>query len=563
MGVGAIDASPWKTLIGIAGAPTVHTTEAESNREAVTTQKRGDMKADRYAGAAMALVAVAALSACGGSDNDDRAPQQATAAEVCATLSGRTVGGATLAAAAVPASGPVPTYCRVTGTIAPSLNFEIRMPDAWNGKLHYGGGGGYNGSIPDVAFSLSALRQGYVSASSDSGHQGSGVDASFALTDTHAAQLFGSLSVPTVMSTAIEAVTAAYGQPPARSYFEGCSNGGREGLMSVQRYPNLFDGVIARAPAYNWVGFMGAFNRTAKALAAPGGAFSAAKTQLLAGAVRNACDGLDGIVDGIVSNQAACTPAVFSPSSLRCAGGIDTGDTCLSDAQLAVVTSWTTDAVFAGSPTFRNTGWSLTGSEDSPTALGLWVTGNGTVTNALQFLFQDTTVKNYLARDPGADSLTYEPWDQNQNALYAMAALNDATNADIRPFANSGAKLILWHGASDSALSRNSTTEYHDRAVNAVGGQSAADTFMRYYVAPGVDHCAGGPGADTSDLLTALDRWVSGTAAPGTLTAQKLDPANGSVLFERPLCRHPQYPHYTGPANDPAAARLASNYTCS
>jgi feruloyl esterase len=513
---------------------------------------------------ALVLAVLGSLTACGGSD-DDPPPARPlpNAAQACSTLSGKTMGGAALTAVSMAASGPVPSYCKVNGTLAPKLNVEIRLPDQWNGKLHYAGGGGYNGALPDLAFSLSALKQGYATVSSDSGHQGTGVDASFALTDTQAAQLFGSLSVPTVMSTAIEAVTAAYGQLPSKSYFEGCSNGGREGLMNVQRYPNLFDGVIARAPAYNWVGFMGAFNRTAKALAAPGGAFTPAKTSLLAKAVRDACDRLDGIADGIVSNQAACTAAVFDPASLRCAGGADTGNTCLSDAQLAVVNAWTTDAVFTGSPSFRNAGWSLTGNEDSPTALGLWVTGNGTVGNALQFLFQDTTVKNYLARDPAANSLAYAPWDQNQNALYALAALNDATIANILPFANSGGKLILWHGGNDAALSKNSTAEYYNRVVNAVGGQNAADAFTRFYIAPGVDHCAGGPGADTADLLAALDNWVMGKGAPDTLTAQKLDPANGSVLFERPLCRYPTYPRYTGPANDPAAAKLASNYACS
>lgn len=513
--------------------------------------------------AALTAAILGSLSACGGSDDTPVSPQTRSAAQACAALSGKTVGGAALTAAAVPASGPVPTYCKVNGTLAPKLNFEVRLPDAWNGKLHYAGGGGYNGAIPDLAFSLSALKQGYATVSSDSGHQGSVLDASFALTDTTAAQLFGSLSVPTVMSTTIEAITVAYGQPPAKSYFEGCSNGGREALMNVQRYPNLFDGVIARAPAYNWVGFMGAFNRTAKVLAGPGGSFSAAKTQLLAKAVRDACDGLDGIVDGVVSNQAACTSGTFDPASLRCAGGADTGDTCLSDAQLAVVTSWTTDAVFSGSPTFRNAGWSLTGNEDSPTGFGLWVSGNGAVTGALQFLFQDTTLKNYIARDPNANSLTYGAWDQNQNALYAMAALNDATNANVLPFLNSGGKLILWHGGNDAALSKNSTAEYHDHVTAAVGGPAAADAFMRFYVAPGVDHCAGGPGADTSDLLTALDDWVMGKAVPGTLTAQKLDPASGAVQFERPLCPYPKYPRYTGPANDPSAAKLSANYVCS
>lgn len=496
------------------------------------------------------------LSACASGD-DETAPV-VTAQQACTALSGKTIAGATLAAVAVPASGAVPTYCKVNGTIAPALNFEMRLPDAWNGKLYYGGGGGYDGSIP--ALSLPALTQGYAMVASDSGHQGSALSASFALTDTFAAQLFGSLSVPTVMSTALETVTAAYGLPPSKSYFEGCSNGGREALMAVQRNPNLFDGVIARAPAYNWVGFMGAFNRTAKALAAPGGAFSTAKTALLAKHVRDACDALDGLNDGVVSNPAACTPALVNVAALRCAGGADTGDTCLSDAQLAVVTSWTTDAVFTGSGTFRNAGWNLTGNEDDPGAWGAWETGGGNVTGALQFLFQDTTVKNYLARDPAANSLTYAPWDQNQNALYAMAALNDATQTDIRPFINSGGKLILWHGGNDGALSVNSTAEYVANMRNAVGATNA-DASTRFYVAPGVDHCAGGPGADSADLLTALDQWVTKGTAPANLTAEKRD-ASGALTFARPLCQHPQYPRYTGPANDAAAAKLATSYTC-
>lgn len=510
--------------------------------------------------ATLAVTAVGSmlLSACGSGGDPTPAPQAATAQQVCASLPGKTIAGATLTTVLVAATAGVPTYCKVNGTLAPALNFELRLPDAWNGKLYYGGGGGYDGSIPGL--NVDALKQGYASVASDSGHQASPLSADFALTDTFAAQLFGSLSVPTVMSTALEAVTAAYGMPPAKSYFEGCSNGGREALMAVQRNPNLFDGVIARAPAYNWVGFMGAFNRTAQALAAPGGMVNTAKTALLAKHVRDACDGLDGIVDGVVSNAAACTPAVVNVAALRCAGGADTGDTCLSDAQLAVVTAWTSDAVFSGSSTFRNKGWNLTGNEDDPGAWAAWETGGGNVSGALQFLFQDTTVKNYLARDAAANSLTYTPWDGNQNALYALASLNDATNTDIRPFLNSGGKLIVWHGGNDAALSVNSTAEYVANMRTAVGAANA-DASTRFYVAPGVDHCAGGPGADTTDMLTALDQWVTTSVAPATVTAQKLD-ASGQTAFARPLCQYPKYPRYTGPANDAAAAKLASSYTC-
>jgi len=504
------------------------------------------------------MLSALALAGCGGDDDDPATPSVATAEQACSALSGKTLAAATVTAAAtVAASGPAPVYCRVAATIAPQLNLELRLPQQWNGKLYYGGGGGYNGAIPDLSGNnLTALQQGYATVNSDSGHSGNVLSAAFALNDTYAANLFGSLSIPTVTSSAKEMLQAAYGKAPDRSYFEGCSNGGREALMAAERNPNLFDGIISRAPAYNWVGFMGQFNRTAKALAAPGGQFNAAKLALLAKSVRDACDANDGITDGVVSNPQACS---FDPAVLRCAAGADTGDTCLSDAQLAVVSSWTSPASWAGGA-HTNPGWALSGNEDDLGAWPAWVTGGGNVQGALQYLFQDTTVKNYLARNPAQDSLTYT-WDSDLNALYGMAALNDATNTDLRPFKNSNAKLILWHGGNDSALSYQATTAFYQGVTTAVGGQANADAFVRYYIAPGVDHCAGGPGADTTDLLTALDAWVTQGAAPGTLTAAKV--SNGATQFSRPLCPYPQYPRYTGPANDAAAAALATNYACS
>ena len=180
---------------------------------------------------------------------------------------------------------------------------------------------------------------------------------------------------------------------------------------------------------------------------------------------------------------------------------------------------------------------------------------------ALQFLFQDTTVKNYLARNPAADSLTYTPFDQNQFSLYSLEALNSATSTDLRAFKNNGGKLILWHGTNDSALSYKSTTEYYQGLQARFGGQNAVAEFTKYYLAPGVNHCAGGPGADKSDLLSALDTWVEKSVPPATLSASKLA-AGGSVEFTRPLCQYPQYPRYTGPANDAQAAKIAANYTC-
>ena len=466
----------------------------------------------------------------------------------CEDLAGRTIGGATIGTAeSVAATATLAAYCKVNALIEPKLNFELRLPLEWNRKLHYGGGGGYNGGIPPVV--APALNAGYAQVSSDSGHQGSALDASFALNDPYAAQLFGSLSVPTVMGAAKEIVKRHYLRPIRRAYFEGCSNGGREALMNVQRYPTLFDGVISRAPAYNWNGIMGVFNRTAKALAAPGGPLNTAKIGVLAQSVLAACDGLDGVVDGVVSKPSACT---FDPATLRCAGGADTGDACLSDAQLAVVASWTQPFSLDGGR-YTYAGWPLSGNEDVAGAWDPWVTA----VPSLQYLFQDTTVKNYLARDPAANSLAYD-FESDPDALFAMAALNDATNPQIQPFAGAGGKLILWHGGNDSALSIDATSAYYRQVVDALGGQANADTFVRYYTAPGVNHCAGGPGADSADLLTALDLWVTRRIPPGTLTASKIDAATGQTLLTRPLCRYPAYPKYkgSGDVND------AANFSC-
>jgi len=480
-----------------------------------------------------------------------------TAARACAVLSGRTIGNARLAALLVPAAAGAPTYCKVSGLIAPALKFEFRLPDRWNGKLYYGGGGGYDGVMPPLV--VAPLTEGYAEVVSNGGHDGDGMSAAFIADNPRAAELFGSQSVPTVMRAALKILTVVYGRPPARSYFEGCSTGGQEALMAVQRNPGLFDGVIARAPGFNWVGLMGQFHHIAEALNAPGAAFSPAKTALLARHVRNVCDDLDGIRDGIVSNPSACTAKLLDIPSLRCRGGKDTGNTCLSDAQLAVVKAWTANLSYGGGAYYAK-GHSLTGNENDPNNFGLWASGSGDVRKGGAYIMQDSTVKYYLAHDPKADSLRYSPWDRDRKAIDRMAALNDATDPDIRPFISRGGKLIVWQGGADAALSVNSTIYYMAQMRNAVGASNAAAS-TRLYIAPGVNHCGGGPGADETDLLVALDRWVTKGAAPATLTAVRRN-AEGAIAETRPLCRYPRYPRYVGPVGSPAAARLKVNYKC-
>ena len=501
--------------------------------------------------------AVLGLAGCGSDDDDGGSgtppPVAQTPSQACDALAGRAIGSANISAAAiVPASATLPEYCRVTARIDPKLNFEVRLPSSWNGKLHYGGGGGFNGSIPGA--NANALSKGYAQVSSDSGHQGGGTDASWALNDQEALLNFAYLSIPTVTAATRAIVRQRYGNEPAQAYFEGCSNGGKEALMNAQRFPDLFDGIISRAPAYQFTGLVLAFNRTARALAAPGAAFTPGKIATMAAAVRNACDAADGVRDEVVSNLQACN---FDPAVLRCPGGTDAGDTCLSDAQLAVVRSYTTDFSLQTGQ-YLNTAWQLTGNEQEPGAWPAWVTGNPAATPPavpLQFAFQQGLTRFMLTRNPTLDSLTFDP-DTNPAAVGALSAVLDATNPNLLQFRASGGKLILWHGASDPAISYKGPTRYYQQAVAANGGQAAADQFMRYYVAPGVLHCAGGPGADTVDLLAALDDWVTRNAAPGNLTATKV--VSGATSFSRPLCVWPRYPRFNGSGDVNAAA----SYTC-
>jgi feruloyl esterase len=447
----------------------------------------------------------------------------------------------------------VPDYCKVTAVIAPKLNFEMRMPLTWNGKLHYSGGGGFNGSIP--AADTNALSQGYVDVSSDSGHTGSSsLDGSFALNDPAALRLFSRLSVPTVAAAAKEISSSLYGKGPSRSYFEGCSNGGREGLMTALRFPTMFDGVVAKAPA-SFITSIEFYQRTARVLRGISGTpFSSAKVSLLSTSLNAACDSLDGVADGIISNIGACH---YDVSALRCPSGSDEGDSCLSDAQIdAVKTETTRTTGGAGSPTVTSTGpFTLAGEM---TGWGSWILGDPART--ITGLFGASVVTNLLGGDPAASWIDYD-FKANAALVQTMADEIDITDPNMVPFKATGAKLILWHGGADPAVPLQRTIDYYTAVASAVGGQAAADTFARLYVSPGVQHCGGGTGADQmTALLPALDGWVTQNAAPGDLTASRVNSTTGATVLSRPLCRYPTFPRYkgSGDVNDAASYACAS-----
>jgi feruloyl esterase len=470
----------------------------------------------------------------------------------CDSLGGRSIGGAEIRSATLVAGTEhYPENCKVSGTIAPQLNFEMRLPTTWNGRALFTGGGGLNGIIlpPElIFFNPSIAFEGYVTIATDSGHQGSPNDGAWALGDPVALENFAHLSTHSVLGAARQIVQERYGVPPSRAYFIGQSTGGREGLIAAQRWPDDFDGIVALEPVYDMTALVLAGNRVAQQVfASPGGHLSAAEVRTLARATLAACDDLDGIADGIISHVAACR---FDPAVLRCAG--PENDECLTDAQIETVN--TIHSALELSFALPNgiesyPGWPV-GHEDGGGGWATWVTGSmpSNPLSSLGFTLSDQTLRYLIIGDPSIDPLQFSPAKYAEE-LAAFSALVDATDADLSAFAASGGKLILWHGLADYGVSAYSTIRYYERVVTALGGE-AVDDFLRFYTSPGVDHLNGGPGAGTADYLGALIAWVEEGTAPGDLVAHKI----AGAPLSRPLCRYPRYPRYEGKGAPSSAA---------
>ncbi|KND61267.1 Chlorogenate esterase [Candidatus Burkholderia verschuerenii] len=359
-----------------------------------------------------------------------------------------------------------------------------------------------------------------------------------------------------------------YAQMPAKSYFFGSSTGGRDGLTEIQRWPADYDGIVVNRPALNYTGLRLSNIVLGRALYLRNGAdwLDVAKTELLQNAVMKECDTLDGVADGIISNIDACKLyALKVLASVRCPGGSDAGDTCLSDPQLATVVTIASPlllryplangvrryagynilagSVFAGPYTTRDFGESKTPSNPANKHdANQWVTG-------------DQWVKYLVTRVPTFDSLNFDPTHPGayQSRVQTVSALSDATNTDISAFRAKGGKIIMTHGLADEIVSTDSSTDDYNGLVDRFG-RGKVDRFVRFYLMPGVRHGTG-PFHPAIDSLSALDRWVKSGTAPETLQMSDLNTV--TLGRTRPLCRYPSWPKFVGGnAND------AASFTC-
>jgi feruloyl esterase len=456
-------------------------------------------------------------------------------------------GTAITTATPVPASDKEPAHCKVDGHAASpgnTVNFRLGLPTAWNGKFYFEGVGGLGGSIGALT---KGLARGYASASTDTGHVASDPDWG----KSRAKEIDYGYRGTHVTAVAAKALTQSfYGRPPAHAYFNGCSNGGRQALMEVQRYPTDFDGVIAGDPATGTPMQVGRAVYFQRLLASQANYLPVEKIELLSRATLAACDGKDGLVDGLISDPRPCD---FDPASLTCQGA-DTA-TCLTAAQVGTV-----QTIYAGlkdasggyyAPPFP------TGHEGGPTGWRGWISGNeppvaqadGTLAftgrGPSGFTLADSNFRFLALEDdaPGFSWRTFR-YPQDLPRLKTMTEILSPLDADLRPFRRAGGRLIVYHGWADPGISALGTLDYVQKVAKTVGGQVEADRFMRAYFVPGMHHCSGGPGLDQFDMLTALEGWAERGIAPAAITAARSE--NGATVRTRPLCPHPQVAAYRG-----------------
>ena len=521
---------------------------------------------------------IAAAAADRGSAARSVQPESALAARCRLATFGATVGGnfttreANMVAAgsfapvaALPGLGP---FCRVQASVTAVpgsiVNFEVWIPEKWNGKLVATGTGGY-GNVPTYRDMGAALLQGYAATGGDTGHQTpTPDDLLWGAGHPERIEDWAGRSVHAGVGPAQRIVELATGKRPSRSYYYGCSTGGHQGYTAMQQYPDDFDGVIAGAPGNNRVrlnaGFLWQFlaNRQRgdnSTLILP-----AAKLPLITKAVVEACDAGDGVADGVVDDPRTCR---FDPAALQCKGADDAG--CLTSNQVAVV-----QRIYAGAKNPRTgeqiyPGWprsseALTTGPNGAPASGwqqYWGVAEPTRANFWRYWVFD---------DPKWDWWSFDFDRDMARAADKVGKLIDRTSPDLARFKARGGKAIVYQGWQDPVVNALDTIAYAEKVRQQQKSAAETDSFYRLFLVPGMGHCSGGTGTTSfgnqgaapplvdadHDLLSAMDAWVERGKAPDRIIASRV--VNGATVRTRPLCVYPKRAVFAGKGSTDDAA---------
>ena len=478
---------------------------------------------------------------------------------------------------------PVPAHCTVSGVISPSpaseIRFEVWLPvDQWNGKYQGVGNGGFAGRL-NRADMAAAVQRGFATATTDTGHGLVGTEV-WAKNQPEKIRDFGDRAIHLTTVAAKAIVGRYYGRAPARSYFASCSNGGRQALMEAQRHPEDFDGIIAGAPAYDWVGAIaGGFAWNAQALfGSSDTAITSAMTPAVANEVKAQCDLADGLNDGVIADPPRCD---LQASKSRCPygkeAGKETDESCLSARQWSAL-----EAIYQGPHDSKRRpiypGFSPGGEVGTFPGLGWegWIFGDADKGTHQLFVLRGF-MRDFVTGDPHWDFHQFD-FDRDYPAVRdRWGPILNATDPDLTRFFARGGKLILWHGWSDAALPPLGTIRYLDAVLERMGPR--ARESVRLFMAPGVQHCVGGPGPymfnpgpakpdgrPESDMGKALEHWVEKDVAPEQIEAWRprdlMSALSGDpdAEIERTglLCAYPAIASWDG-KGDP---KSAASYQC-
>ncbi len=469
---------------------------------------------------------------------------------------------AQITAAALPANATAPAHCRVTGLLSPEIAFEVSLPVKWNGRFYMIGNGGLAGEAMDdptrVAQRNTALQLGFAFAQTNTGHDArKEPGGTFVLSNPQKAIDYAYRAVHLTAITAKDITREYYGKPADRSYWNSCSNGGRQGLIEAQRFPDDFDGIVAASPWVDQTGFtIGAMWNQKAVSAAP---LTPAKLALLGEKVMAKCDAIDGLKDGLIDDPRKChfDPARDVPA---CSPGSD-GPNCLTPAQATAIAKVYSGPMTNGKPLFP-------GYEPGSEAVtsGLFGGGMGSgwlnvivttdpARKAADFNLAEGTMR-YLVLKPPQPEYDYQTFDfdRDVHVLDDWGKLADAKDPDLSNFKMRGGKLIITYGWADSILQPMMGVNYYEQAL-AKNGPDTTE-FFRLFMAPGMAHCGGGIGPDQHDSMTAMIDWVEKGKAPESMVASRI--VNKRVVRTRPLCPYPQVARYTGKGS----IDEASNFRC-
>ncbi|KAL2835956.1 Tannase/feruloyl esterase [Aspergillus pseudodeflectus] len=436
--------------------------------------------------------------------------------------------------------------------VGDKVGFQIWLPlRGWNKRFIARGGGGYIAGTPGTLGLGSYVEQGFAVGTTDGGNIANSIGnllpdmvQSSGVIDLGRFADFSSRALHELAVIGKAVTKSFYARPPSYSYWHGCSTGGRQGYMIAQEYPDDFDGILANAPALNfpsllmglsWAQFtMRRLNHEVS---------SCVFDEFYRGAIRE-CDGLDGVIDGIISNPKSCSFDPFSIVGLQVPCGLSHETVNAQDAEVLTIIMGGPKSS-RGTPLFYEWEWGMNYTfidpdMPSPDSRTLW----------------DNWISILINKNPSFDMNTFKEMDQMVDYFEISHIEYDAfiaTNKpDLSAFRNRGGKLLTWHGLADGAIPPDNTISYRERVEAVMGGNQNVNQFYRLFLAPGIGHCAGGPGAFPADALDSLIEWVEKDDAPTELHG------TASSTRERKICLYPQVAQYDGQGNPDDAG----SYTC-